>query len=217
MNERLKAFFDLTDRYLIADLRTMSSINKSSGGLGYPMLQTILSGMELVGKLISGHKNRGAFDSFWGEFKKDHPEYDGLDELFRSLRNSTAHIFHARVGIQVSKSRKGHLTRTKEGCINIDALDLFNDFEETYKRVKQSVLAGTMTHKYAAVEAELLKDHELIAQAVSKLQEWPESPRPWDQITPSGTNFGGVPSTTYQVTTSGGSATILPMGPIEDR
>lgn len=118
---------------------------KSSGGLGFPMLQTVLSGMELLGRLLSGgSKRKGAFEYFWDNFfVVDNPTYDNQDlcDIFRkAVRNGTAHYFFVHFGVCVDKLGNYNLTRTVEGDLNIDCLEFSEDLHRTYQRVKKELL-----------------------------------------------------------------------------
>ena len=64
--ENAKSFFELVDKYLIPDLETLvlEIESKESGGVGYPSIHTILVGMELLGGIISGKKDKEAFHYF---------------------------------------------------------------------------------------------------------------------------------------------------------
>jgi hypothetical protein len=61
-----KGLFDLLDKYLIKDFATLVDdvpARPGGGGVGYPVLQTILSGMELLGLLLCGARDSKAFIS----------------------------------------------------------------------------------------------------------------------------------------------------------
>lgn len=146
----VKSFFALLDRYLIEDLEVMVCKVPAgkTGGLGYPAMQAILSGMELLGMVLSGGKwSTNAFNYFWEEhFAKDNPQYDqpGLCEIFRdSIRNGIAHLFLMKFGIRLSKAGKANLTR-KEGDLNIDVICFYSDFRKTYIKVKHNLLNAGM-------------------------------------------------------------------------
>src|SRR5579871_6257431 len=123
----------------MADLRTLDELpSKDSGGALYPMLQTILGGMELVGMLLSGKASSSAQKAFLKEFLKDHPHYAKIGDLFSLIRNGTAHIYLVRGEIGVTKGGINNLTRTPDGKVNIDVRQLLADFRLTYDRIKKS-------------------------------------------------------------------------------
>src|SRR5438034_7474253 len=99
--------------YLFKDLRTMQRVklrkHQKIGGVGYPLAATILSGMELLGCLMSttpfnindtslGNKY---FNNFWNKyFSVKHPEYANYGQAFRKLiRNGISHNFLTKTGI----------------------------------------------------------------------------------------------------------------------
>jgi hypothetical protein len=150
LKDTIQQFFNLLDKYLIGDLKVMvhEIPARPSGGLGYPSIQTILSGMELLGRILSEDKaNAVAFYYFWDNFfVKDNPKYGGqrLKKIFRnSIRNGIAHYFLAKSGIQLSKVDTGNLTKTPNGDLNIDIITFYNDFLKTYSRVKTELMASS--------------------------------------------------------------------------
>ena len=145
----IKQFFELLDSYLLGDLETMviEIGPRKSGGLGYPSMQTILSGMELLGRVLSGGKeDRQAFNFFWDNyFVKENQQYknDRLKKIFRhSVRDGTAHYFLAKYGIRLTKDNKGNLTKTDEKELSIDIVTFYTDFKKTYFNVKTELLEG---------------------------------------------------------------------------
>lgn len=110
--ERGKTLFDLLDRYLIGDLETMVNEvgQKNCGGLGYPVVHSVVSGIELMGLLISGKTKEEGFNFFWEHyFKQEKPFYEGANTMiYRTVRHGTAHIFLVKAGISVTKSGTDH-------------------------------------------------------------------------------------------------------------
>src|SRR5690242_5524280 len=105
-------------------------------GLGFPMFQTLLGGMELTGTLLGG----GGFAYFFNELAKDKPEYGKAHKvLWSAARNTLAHGYLLHTGIRISKSGKNHLTATDAGEIHIDLLTLHADFLSTYTRLMDEV------------------------------------------------------------------------------
>jgi hypothetical protein len=144
VNEETRELRRLLDEYLLPDLETMAGIRTDRGGLGYPMLFTILAGIEVVGVLLSGSEDASAHAAFWKELSKDHEKYEAAGEVFRrAIRNSTAHSFLVHTRIRVSKTGTGNLTVT-DGNINVDLLELLDDFHHTYKRLMSEIDSGTL-------------------------------------------------------------------------
>lgn len=151
MSNILASLFNKLDAYLIGDLETMSKIiptdGERDGRVGYPMVLTILAGMELMGMVISGRKEYNAFDDFWKEFIKDNIDYgkggkEGLEKILRlSIRNGIAHHFLTKNGIAITKWDCNNLTNLN-GNLNIDALIFYKDFKKTYDRIKNKLLNG---------------------------------------------------------------------------
>lgn len=141
---------NLIDTYLIRDLKTLIEEigpRKEGGGVGYPAIHTLISGMELLGLLMSGEEKEKAFNYFWEEYlQKFFPEYnnDGLRNIFRNVvRNGTAHIFMVKSGVSISKDNSNHLKFIKingENYLNIDLKILHNHFLKCYDEIKKDLV-----------------------------------------------------------------------------
>ncbi len=157
----LRNLFDLLDNYLVKDLETLVKIAQQGedGGVSYPALQTIMSGMELLGLILSGETNEPAFSYYWEEsLCKQFSEYSGFDDIFRRvIRDGTAHFYLVKAGITVSTDGNDHLKyRNYKGsdCINIDLQVLYNHFIYTYNKIKSDLLSVSVTN------AEIIKGCE---------------------------------------------------------
>lgn len=146
MIEKANEFFNLVDNYLLKDLNTMIleiEPREFGGGVGYPAIHSIVSGMELLGLILSGKKDKPAFNIFWNDYlEKEFPEYKKprLKDIFRDvIRNGTAHYFLVKAGVSISKNNMNHLQNI-DGFLNIDLKTLFNHFLECYKSIKDDVL-----------------------------------------------------------------------------
>jgi hypothetical protein len=149
----LAELFALLDKYLVSDLETL--INeipaRPQGGVGYPALHTMLSSMELLGLILSGQTDDGAFTAYWDHLCKRFPQYkDGrLVDIFREvMRNGTAHLFLVKAGVSVSKDGSYHLApRRVQGHIylNVDLKTLHTHFLETYHDIKSTVSTTPVT------------------------------------------------------------------------
>ena len=138
--------FALLDKYLITDLETMIfeiKQRKSGGGLGFPAIHSIVSGMELLGLIMSGKTKSNAFDVFWDDYlEKKYSEYKkpNLKKIFRNvIRNGTAHYFLVKSGVAISKKGTNHL-QSVNGSLNIDLKVLFFHFHYCYDLIKTNVL-----------------------------------------------------------------------------
>jgi hypothetical protein len=199
--DTIQQFFDLLDDYLIGDLEVM--VNevpaRPSGGLGYPSIQIILSGMELLGRVLSGGKEDvEAFNHFWDYFFiKDNPCYNNsrLKKIFRnSIRNGTAHYFLAKFGIQLSKGDDCNLTRTSNGELNIDIVTFYKDFLKSYSRIKAELMAssesGDLVNNFEVGYMNLVKDLRAAKMDIdSYIKDLPVFPQE-SFISPSGTKIG---------------------------
>jgi hypothetical protein len=149
-HKEIRSFFNYLDKYLIKDLQTMAyeiPSRPKGGGLGYPLMQTIISSMELLGMVLSdGLNDANAFDNFWNNyFVINNNKYnnESLRKIFRnSVRNGIAHYFLVKAGIHISKEHKGHLIRTADRLLNIDCLNFFDDFNATYSEIKSRLFSG---------------------------------------------------------------------------
>lgn len=147
----LKDFFCKLDEYLIGDLKEMTRVkSEEESEIGYPCLMTILSGMELLGFLISGNKSE-AFDIFWYKFQERFPQYrsDELRKVFRqAIRNGIAHGYLIKKGIYVhNKNPEWHLhpgkvENSRQIGLIISCKALFDDFESIYEEIKNDLLVS---------------------------------------------------------------------------
>lgn len=174
--EFFRSMFSLLDAYLILDLETL--INeipaRPSGGVGYPALHTILSGMELLGLLLCGEKSDAAFKNYWAEYLSKNSNYQSelLRRIFREvIRNGTAHLFLVKKGVSVSKDGQNHLKQillNGTQLLNIDLKILHGDFIDSYEAVKKDILSGEITPKlikgHVAFETQMHEANNLVSE-----------------------------------------------------
>jgi hypothetical protein len=185
-----ESFRNQVESYLLPDLETMLAA-EGSGGCGYPMVQTILSAMELVGMLLSGHPESGGFDAFFSEFTADHPEYARARKvLYRAMRHSTAHLYLLHIGIAVTKNGCGNLTRRASGHLNIDLRTLHDDFLQTYERLMAEVEGGREVHGLGAVLKKLSNVEKDVTELAEDLPPYPEPSTPLELLA-GGTDLAG--------------------------
>jgi hypothetical protein len=155
-----------------------------SGGGGYPVLQTMLSGMELLGKLLSGGKDdEQAGNPFWDTYLiRVDARYANkrLRKILRqSIRNGIAHVGLVRFGIRISKDGTGHLTKTAFGNLNIDVVELLQHFKDAYELMKselhqpRSPLVPQFERGYNVLLKDLTKAQRDIAVYVKTLPAYP--------------------------------------------
>lgn len=140
-------FNHIIDGYLLHDLRNMADVQlregEDKGGLGYPMLATIASGMELLGGVLQtdhiyedhARNSRSYFNSYWNDYLvPTNTAYEPHADTFWALvRNGVAHTYIAKVGITVSKNLpEAHLQRHGNNLLNIDCTELYKDFVNSY-------------------------------------------------------------------------------------
>lgn len=131
--------------YLLDDLESMSKImplsGKSTGAVGFPMIMTICSGIELLGGLLSpvafstsAKAGRVYFDHYWNEYlSKQHKCYSGqATSVYQLMRNPIAHVFMTKPGITVIKnpdkvSKVGLVSTNYE--MTIDCIKFYQDFK----------------------------------------------------------------------------------------
>lgn len=126
----LKGFFDLIERYTIADLKTMiyDVPNKDSGGCCYPAVQTLVSLMELLGKLLdSSKKERNAFTLIFERLGDEYRKNGLAGEIYSSYRSHIAHNSLSKGGVYTSKSGDGNFHLKKHGQ-QLDVRIFFEDF-----------------------------------------------------------------------------------------
>jgi hypothetical protein len=131
---------------LLEDLHSMAPVRlaegKRYGAVGYPMVMTVLSGIEVLGVLISRSRynaNNGAarFGEFWKQYMYcDRPAFQRLDSLmYDFIRHGLAHAFMTKPMVRVTKHRdSAHLCRTCDHVLCVDALTLADDFEIAYQQ-----------------------------------------------------------------------------------
>lgn len=131
--------------YLLEDLRAMAPIRlapgKEYGAVGYPMVMTVLSGIEVLGALTSPTKfnpENGAsrFGDYWRNYMyPDRPARQRLADLvYQSIRHGLAHSFMTKPMIRVTKhaDARSHLTMASNDVLCVDANVLAIDFEKAY-------------------------------------------------------------------------------------
>ena len=90
--------------YLLEDLRSMASItlppDQRYGAVGYPMVMTALSGIEVLGALTSrtkcsGENGADRFGAFWREYVYvEKPAFQRLHALvYQMVRHGLAHAY----------------------------------------------------------------------------------------------------------------------------
>ncbi|MGE3512857.1 MAG: hypothetical protein AB7N65_28680 [Vicinamibacterales bacterium] len=148
--------------YLLEDLKSMASIRlpegKAYGAVGYPMVMTALSGVEILGSLTSPapftvDNGANSFGYFWKEYVyTGHPARARLHEfMYQFVRHGLAHSFMTKPMVIVTKHRDGrHLTQDRAGAVWIDALNLAEELEYAYRERLRPKVTGEFKVKMEA-------------------------------------------------------------------
>lgn len=138
---------DIIEGYLFLDLKNMSLVQQAegeeAGALGYPMLSTVVSGMELLGGVLqtdalysdSAINSARYFTHYWEKYLvKQSQSYAPYGDIFWKLvRHGVAHTYIAKAGITVTKGAPGyHLRHHGDGLFNIDCVQFYKDFHNSY-------------------------------------------------------------------------------------
>ena len=124
--------------YLFADLGTMRESGPTDvsrpGHVGYPMVQSCCSGIELLGSLIAPERDfydgQADFVLYWNEFL--YPNLHIGASFYQLVRNGLDHLFLTRPGVDVTKHQpEKHLTVWR-GRLQIDSTQLARDLSRSY-------------------------------------------------------------------------------------
>lgn len=194
MNEyrhNLRALKKLIDRYTIADLKTMiyDVPIKDSGGCCYPAVQTLISLMELIGKICRHNlKEKDSFEYILQKMGMKYQQKDLANNLYNFFRQGIAHNSLAKGGVFVKKDgdTKFHLTNSWN---NVDVRIMFEDFKQIYTQLFDKDLLESSKQGYYQKNLEkVLKELNLPWLDLS-------TPNFFDQLpftTTSGTLTSGV-------------------------
>lgn len=167
----IKVFLEKSvEGYLFADLDSMAKFNvKGNGNCNYPMVMTVLFGIELLGTLTypkclgfeesnSGESCEGEaapevgnpqFTWYWKHFLT--PANPGrykvkgnIGELIRSLvRNGLAHAFLIKPGIEVRKfDPESHMKSSARSQLIIDSTEFAKDLKRSYWDYIRPIIDG---------------------------------------------------------------------------
>ena len=139
--------------YLLSDLQTLRLATPPTGPdgyVGYPMAMACISGIELMGLLLTyqnpkiddGLQN---FSHFWKRYvyAADAKKAALGGAVYELVRHGVAHTFLTKAGVQISKNNTNHLQMVGE-VVNVDVLTLHTDFLSAYESV-EGVLLGHQT------------------------------------------------------------------------
>lgn len=145
----LTAFKDLLDMYTMADLETMiyKIPNSNSGACGYPALQTLISVMEMLGRLCCGKTDQPAYSYI---HKRLAPKYDSdeiVENVYQQFRHGIAHSSLAKGGVVLKKDGDANFHLTENGK-NIDVRIMLNDFKKFYEKLFSADLLDVSRQAY---------------------------------------------------------------------
>lgn len=166
--------------YLFSDIENMLKIkltkNQTSGACGYPIIMSILSGMELLGALLDdenfNRNNKGKwenkgnkyFDNYWNQcFSSNNKIYkiNNICELVRKLiRHGLAHNFITKPDILIYQNNKEkHWKISKsEHFLSISCHEFYNDFRNSYYKLFLPKIKKNKTRTKKRV-SEILNDY----------------------------------------------------------
>ncbi|TAK33904.1 MAG: hypothetical protein EPO21_11290 [Chloroflexota bacterium] len=166
----IKQFLErFVEGYLFADLDNMAKIKvDGDGNCGYPMVMTVLAGIELLGTLTypyplgleqpssveAGMDEEASsfgntqFSWYWKHFltRTDPHCYKvkgDISSAIRSLlRNGLAHTFLAKPGIEVRKFQPASHMKSGASRLIIDATKFAEDFKQSYWKSIRPIVSG---------------------------------------------------------------------------
>jgi hypothetical protein len=150
------------DGFLVHDLEFMM---RKEARIGFPLLMTVISAIELLGGLLSDRKFKMAgkseknFVAYWEKYlyPRDAEKRALGSHFYCRVRHSIAHGFLVTGGIAVSTDKPdSHLTIDEAGKVTIDAVRLAEDFLSSYRdSVKPLLTAGNKSSELANIKLRL--------------------------------------------------------------
>ncbi len=134
--------------YLFEDIKSLMSVpvpgGTGPGGVGYPLVMTVLSGIELLGVFVDAvqrptsafqtHPGPLYFETYWKTML--YPQLPNLaDPVYQLARHGLMHAFTTKGPIEVSKTPSGrilHLSMAASGTIHINCDQFAEDFRKSY-------------------------------------------------------------------------------------
>jgi hypothetical protein len=169
--------------YLFGDIQSLIDVPPSgAGGCNYPLLQTVLAGIELLGTLLSDEPfdpyrgGRLCFARFWRErlYPIDVARGQAGEAVYQLARHGLAHCFVAKAPVYVSKSLSNagaHLHRNADGHVLIDGAVLGADLRNVYEG---SVRAELLVKPAARMRFDELQRHFVdVTKHLAALAELP--------------------------------------------
>jgi len=200
----IEKFLDHAVRdYLIGDL-TRLRLDR----IGYPLVMSAFSGVELLGALLSTklfNKNSGAeyFRDYWSQllYPSVHKTEDAANALYSLARHGLAHGFVLKGPVVVDFDKPGlHLKRDEEGLIYLNANKLADDFISTYEKklvplLKEKLVLDRMQSRLDEMDAAYKQqsdriDSDMVFELASAKDAYSDSAAPAGPSGPCGQLFG---------------------------
>ncbi len=131
----LKGFKNLIEQYTIADLETMIRIKDCpSGACSYPAVQTLISLMEILGKIIDPFIDyQCAFTVTFNKLGEKYNKNGLAGFVYKHFRHGIAHSSLAKGGVFVKKSGDKNFHLAKNGQY-LDIKIMFEDYMEFHEK-----------------------------------------------------------------------------------
>ncbi len=171
----------IVEGYLFLDLKNMALVHQvegeEAGALGYPMLSTIVSGMELLGGVLqtdalysdAASNSSKYFAHYWDNYlvKQSQAYAPYKDVFWKLVRHGVAHTYIAKAGITVTKGTpENHLKPHGDGLFNIDCVQFYEDFHNSYLGpVKEQLADSDFQKMVEANVAQLFKESEEVSRS----------------------------------------------------
>lgn len=136
----LKALKALIDQYTIADLKSMiyNIPVSQSGACCYPAMQTLISLMELIGKLLKNEEGQEAIRAILEEMGSPYTQGGLSKTLYDAFRHGIAHTSLAKGGVAIRKDGDKEWHLSSKG--RIDVRIFFEDFIKIYENLFEAKL-----------------------------------------------------------------------------
>ncbi|NCS31962.1 hypothetical protein GW793_00540 [bacterium] len=199
------------DGYLLCDLKQMAKCQPdeadTAGGAGYPMVMTVLSGIEILGYLLIPNEDEynysagfAYFKEYWNNYLSEVNEnYSHLASIFyKLLRHGLAHTFISKHGIQITKNTRRSLFLDLENKqLIMDCVVFYWDFEKSYLNQAKSELLNNMERterKIRSLADSYSQDSEMIFNELETRINSGQSVLTDLILKPSATNLGSIAS-----------------------
>jgi hypothetical protein len=211
--------------YLFHDLENMAAIPREQhpGACGFPMVQSCLAGIELLGGLLgpapfNAFNGRDYFLLYWKRAlsRSRTGVYAGLGDAVYSLaRNGIGHQFITKPGIEIRKGEPDYHMRffRQERILTIDCVQLYKDLEASYWTTVRPIVDGKaatvdgrrVTRRTMQVQLDEMET-KYEKQAATALKGEPEPPARRPRL---GTYIGGIQFMREQSSPSPDGSTVV--------